>query len=75
MTKSVMKKSEIIMKKSEDITLKDSYDVISVTPLLLRHQKRHQTNVIRFYIVGPSPIKISDYASDTHPYLFCYYLS
>jgi len=30
-----------------------------MTKLLLRHQKRHQTNVTRFFNFGPLPIKMS----------------
>jgi len=41
---------------------KFSYDVILVTLSLLRHQKRHQTNVKRFFNFGSLPIKISGYA-------------
>jgi len=33
------------------------------TSSLLRHQKRHQTNITRFYCFGPLPMKISGYAS------------
>jgi len=29
-----------------------SYDIISVTSSLLRHRKRHQTNITRFSIMG-----------------------
>jgi len=42
---------------------KISYDVILVTSSLLRHGKRHQNNVIKFFHFGRPPIKISGYAS------------
>jgi len=45
---------------------KISYDRISVASLsLLRHRKRHQSNVTRFFYFVPLPIKISGYASAT----------
>jgi len=34
---------------------KYSYDVISVTPSPLRHQKRHQNNVTNFFQFGSPP--------------------
>jgi len=42
----------------DEIKLKKSYGVILVTSSLLRHRKRHQTNVTRFFILGPSQLKI-----------------
>jgi len=42
---------------------KISFDVISMTSLYLRTEKRHQTKVTRFFNFGTLPIKISGYAS------------
>jgi len=42
---------------------KSTFDVISVTLSLLRHQKCHQINVTIFFYFGPLPIKISGYAN------------
>jgi len=33
---------------------------------LLRHEKRHQNNVIKFFHFEPLPTKVSDYVSDNN---------